>query len=348
MFTRKTVFVVGAGASKEAGLPVGEELKTIIANKLDIKFQDGYDQKTGDRGIVNALRLISEERGERNINPFLHAGHTISAAMPQAISIDNFLHTHAADEKMVLMGKLAIAASILEAEKKSKLVIDNNSQTINFNAHHDIWHNTFCKMLCEGVQLADLDVVFDNVGFVTFNYDRCIEHYVAHWLANYMLISIDQAQSLTSKLKVFHPYGQVGRLPWQKSGRASIQFGAGADAHSLPKIADQIRTFTEQVEDDEMLQAMRDLLAQAEQVIYIGFSYGRMNMQLMQLTERLKDRDVLGTVCGMSVANGKAAAARIRDSFRETNDGPDGVGECILLDTTANRLLNDYWSYLSD
>jgi DNA-binding HxlR family transcriptional regulator len=35
MLKSKTVFVLGAGASKEVGLPVGSELKSTIAAKLD-------------------------------------------------------------------------------------------------------------------------------------------------------------------------------------------------------------------------------------------------------------------------------------------------------------------------
>lgn len=35
----KTVFVIGAGASKEANLPTGEELKSSISSFLDIRFE---------------------------------------------------------------------------------------------------------------------------------------------------------------------------------------------------------------------------------------------------------------------------------------------------------------------
>lgn len=57
MFKSKTVFIVGAGASCEAGLPSGDTLKERIAELLDIRFNDwGSDQISGDRRIVKALR----------------------------------------------------------------------------------------------------------------------------------------------------------------------------------------------------------------------------------------------------------------------------------------------------
>ena len=38
MLPFKTVFILGAGASKEVGLPTGSELKKLIAKNLDIEF----------------------------------------------------------------------------------------------------------------------------------------------------------------------------------------------------------------------------------------------------------------------------------------------------------------------
>ena len=41
MIKRPTVFVIGAGAGVDLGMPVGEKLSAIIAQKLDIRFADG-------------------------------------------------------------------------------------------------------------------------------------------------------------------------------------------------------------------------------------------------------------------------------------------------------------------
>jgi hypothetical protein len=50
MFNRRTLFIIGAGASKEINLPTGIELATKIAQMLDIREEGGtaisgnYDQ----------------------------------------------------------------------------------------------------------------------------------------------------------------------------------------------------------------------------------------------------------------------------------------------------------------
>ena len=50
MFTQKTLFVVGAGASLELGLPSGDVLKGTIAKKLDFDVEFGSVKK-GNRDI---------------------------------------------------------------------------------------------------------------------------------------------------------------------------------------------------------------------------------------------------------------------------------------------------------
>ena len=173
MFNRKTLFVVGAGGSKELGLPIGDELKDHIAAKLNIKFNDGYNRSSGDVHVYRAVKVLMQERGERDGNPYWSAGRSIAAAMPQALSIDNYLDAHSTDQHVVDMGKIGIVASILEAERKSKLFVDlHSTDKHDFKKTADTWHNVFCKMLTEGVRREDLTDLFKNVSFITFNYDR--------------------------------------------------------------------------------------------------------------------------------------------------------------------------------
>lgn len=203
-------------------------------------------------------------------------------------------------------------------------------------------------MLCEGMSLDQLDRVFENLPIITFNYDRCIEHYVAHWPTNYMLIDFDRTCRLTSRMKVFHPYGQVGKLPWQDGPASAVAHGEPPTVQSLLQVASQIRTFTERVDDDAMLQEMRYALGMAQQVVYLGFSFNQMNMNLMQI-ERGKGegrKTVYGTVYGMSGPNASASRERIALAMSTYLTG-GLVDEMHLSGTAANSLLNDYWYALS-
>ena len=59
MIKSKTVFVIGAGASKEVGFPLGAELRHIISSKLNF----GADGSSGDRDIFKYFQM---QRGKFN------------------------------------------------------------------------------------------------------------------------------------------------------------------------------------------------------------------------------------------------------------------------------------------
>src|SRR2546428_2984262 len=117
MLRQKTVFILGAGASKEVGLPIGEELKDTIATKLEMKCGNCDDLIGGDRHIFTALR----QRYPSEINRYLEACRQIHDGIMLSWSIDDFIDTHRHDEAIAICGKLGIARSILEAEQNSKL-----------------------------------------------------------------------------------------------------------------------------------------------------------------------------------------------------------------------------------
>jgi hypothetical protein len=126
VMSENIVFVIGAGASKEVGLPTGLELKDTIAQLLNIKFEYGVKQVSGDYLIKESLsRHVNKIEGPgKSIDEYLHAAYHIVDALPQAISIDNFIDTQRGNDKISLCGKLAIVRSILQSEKRSLLYFE--------------------------------------------------------------------------------------------------------------------------------------------------------------------------------------------------------------------------------
>lgn len=337
MFERRTVFVVGAGASHEIDFPLGAGLKQTIATKLNFEWSDGWTLKSGDKKIRDAVQHYIQQKGEGNGNLYYAAGRDIAAGMIQAISIDHYLHAHADDESVTWMGKLGVAASILEAEHRSKLAINRERDTVNLGAVSGCWYALFFQMLKEGIQRSTLDNIFDNVAFITFNYDRCIEHYLMYAIANYFRIDLAKAQALVLQLRIEHPYGQVGRLPWQNRG--SISFGKDFYGKELSEIAAQIRTFTERVDDGDMLQRVRNLITEAEVVVYLGFSYGNMNMELLSV-DQAGEKAVFGTSYGISAPNKKVIEQDIINSMGHDHDV---VKSLKLADMKCAEFLDAYW-----
>ena len=104
------MFVVGAGASKEFGLPVGAELAMKISEKLNVLFDDfGTKIFSGDRDLFyNVTRTHSQE-----MSLYQKAAWLIRDGIILAHSIDDFLDVHQHNERVVNYGKAAIAKCIL-------------------------------------------------------------------------------------------------------------------------------------------------------------------------------------------------------------------------------------------
>ena len=160
MQKKSLVLVLGAGASSEVNLPVGADLKRQIADRLDIRFPNGIRQVSGDHIVTEAFRHIAAatKGGQCDINSLLQVSRLISDAMPQAISIDNFIDSHRNDDRIALCGKLAIARCILEAEAGSKLTVDHSNiyNKLNFGALENTWFTAFFKLLTENCQKEEL------------------------------------------------------------------------------------------------------------------------------------------------------------------------------------------------
>lgn len=350
MIERRTTLIIGAGASAECGLPIGAGLKERIASLLDIRFEHGYRQMSGDYTICEALRIAVANATPpgRGINPHLHAAWRIRDAMPQALSIDNFIDTHQGDERLELCGKLAIVCSILEAEKRSHIYFDphGDHRSLRFEALQSTWFTSFFQLLTENCRANQLEQRFSTLTLIIFNYDRCVEHFLYHALQTYYGISAEQSGTLVAKLGIFHPYGTVGPLPWQARNGA-VDFGAETDARSLVRLAGQIRTFTEGTDPTQSaIEEIRRRVVEAQIVLFLGFAYHRLNLQLIW-SDAMPHADpaatkYFGTALGLSQSD----CDEIRNELSVLGGAPSNQIH-IHNNLTCAKLFGEYWRSLS-
>ena len=306
---KSLVLVVGAGASKEVNLPVGEELKQAIASSLSFRVVNhGYGIEGGDSKIMEAMyqlvQLPGNQRG--NVNPYLQAARLIKDAMPQAQSIDNFIDSHKSDARIAQCGKLAIAACILKAERSSALRVDRSNiyNKINFAGVANTWFNGLFQLIVQSCQQADIADRVRKLAVISFNYDRCLEHFLHSALQNYYSMSPEQATAAMAHLQVFHPYGTVGALPWSDPSRG-VDYGAEPSSHQLNVLAGQLRTFTESTDPTASeIVALRSTLSSAERVAYLGFAFHPLNLELLYGVKAKEasasDARVYATALGLS------------------------------------------------
>lgn len=347
---KSLVLVLGAGASKEVGLPIGAELKSQIARLLDIRFHHGSQQVSGDVQITQSLRRIASQdgNGRGDINPYLHMCRRIRDAMPQAISIDNFIDSHAGEDKIALCGKLAIARAILSAESTSTLTVDrsNINNKLDFAKNTNTWFNGFFQLLTENCRLDDLPARLKSIGVVTFNYDRCLEQFLFHALQNYYAISPTEAAAALVNLEIHHPYGMVGRLPWMDQ-QETVEFGTEPNATELISIAGQLRTFTEGTNPTvSNIDVIRHLITEARRLTFFGFSFHRLNMSLLFGQPSPETSQVTTSIYATAFGISSSDCRHIANELSTKTGLPNGPMQ-VRNDLTCAGLVQEYWRSLS-
>ena len=144
MFRRKTVFVLGAGVSQSYGFMGGSQIVEYLKNS------------NGQRELAGNSALIATGAGTDEI---CRLSDEVRKAMPR--SIDAFLE-HRAEFQNI--GRLILALLIGRCESSG--VFDASNNCLEPIIHK---MTTGCK--------PD-DVSTNQVAFITFNYDRSLEHFL--------------------------------------------------------------------------------------------------------------------------------------------------------------------------
>jgi len=348
--TRKSlVLVVGAGASKEVKLPIGNELRAAISSNLNFHVE-GMHVVGGNDKILHAIHQLAQQSNDQrgNINPYIDAARRIRIAMPIAPSIDNFIDSHRSDDRLAQCGKLAIAACILKAEKASSLKVDRSNifNKIKFADVEDTWFNLFCRLIVQSCQQEEVVERLKKISIISFNYDRCLEHFLHDALQVYYPITAGEATEILRNLSIFHPYGKVGPLPWMDSS-SGIPYGGEPTPQQLISLANQIRTFTEGTDETSSdVLDIRSTLRMAKRVAFLGFAFHPLNLEVLFGSARgsnvFLDSRVYGTALGLSESDTKVIADEVA-----RQGGYDARNITLNRNLTAAQLFTEYSRSLS-
>jgi hypothetical protein len=275
-----------------------------------------WDTNFGDRDIIDVLQSIT--RTWEEVEPYLQAAKRINEGVILSNSIDSFIDVHRNNEKIQLCGKLAIAKSILEAERESKLYISKDKNDFaDVAGLKQTWFFDFFRNLNDGVRKLEIERIFEKISFVVFNYDRCVEHFLHQALQRHFGIEAADATAVMKTLRIFHPYGTVGDLPWQNN-QEGVPFGHTANRATMQLMASRIRTYTEQVEDNGVLKAIRKEMQLADTLVFLGFSYHPQNMKLLNPGKECGTTQVFGTAFRISDSNREIVLDDIRSIIGKT------------------------------
>lgn len=253
------VFILGAGASKDFDLPLGEKLTDDIKNCLQ-EAPGGWHRTFFD---------YAAEKWGRNVVTRMHTMFHESALA----SIDLFLEKWRDEENFVGIGYRCIAYVISHSEIRGKLFREKPS-----GAKNQTWYRILHNKLIARFQTLQ-DYTNAPISFVTFNYDRSLELFLTKALSMTLQVASDtedfkKIQSFIQS-RIIHVHGSLGDLSdiqYMPVTKDQINLGV------LDRMANGLRIVSA-ADDPGVLQSAREVIGEAKRIHVLGLSYQEANVK---------------------------------------------------------------------
>jgi len=270
MITKKTVLVLGAGASKPYGYPTGTELKNLILN---------YNvEEKRDHGPV--FSYIIEKFSEEHCLEFYK-----SLKWSSRQSVNTFLEHR---QEFVDLGKALMSFVLIPSERKEFLFQAKNN-----------WYEYFYTKLNARFE----DFTTNNVSIITFNYDRSFEqHLLTAIQKGYGKTEKDVADVLKS-IPIIHLYGNLGDLPALTQDKKNArEYSQEQSPENIEICINNIKIIHEGIEDNPQFSQAHQLLSEAEIICFLGFGYDKTNLDRLRVREIFvkADKEIFGSAKGLT------------------------------------------------
>lgn len=262
MIKKKTVFILGAGASVPFGYPAGSGLRDeVIAEKYNSE-------------IVQALNSYDDDK-----KPFQQEVKIFREVLSGAgnYAIDSFLESR---PEFADMAKTLIARVLISYEESSRLIPTNG--------------NWYMYLLNRMGRLEELGQ--NNISFITFNYDRSLEHYLFEAIRKRSGTGSPECAEMMKNFPIVHLYGQLDHLPWQEE-QGSTEYS------STVNLIERLRTAKTNIQlincerdpkDNKHFEDAYRLLGKAERIFFLGFGFDETNLERLQV-EYMGNKQIFAT-----------------------------------------------------
>ncbi|MFT3911463.1 MAG: hypothetical protein QM737_18715 [Ferruginibacter sp.] len=289
MIQKQTVFILGAGASYSFGYPLGKNLVEIIIKNFDPDSPDCAIPLFMGLGFSESEILAFRNQLRLSATP----------------SIDSFLEPRGEDERY--LGKLAIAYALIPFEKTDTLFYDNS------------WYVTLLNKL----KFSFNDFEKNKVAFITFNYDRSLEHFLMTALQNQFNKTEQEIAEKLKKIPIVHLYGKLGMLPWEtvKPEEYSREYNPKILPHLLRRSSKSLKIIYDKVElDNAEFKQARQLISSARKVYFLGFGYHKDNLERLRIKSLLSSSPISTTTSTVTTSSiiAEGTCYRLPQDLKET------------------------------
>lgn len=289
MIKRRTVLILGAGASVPYGFPVGRQLLFKVVKGLTPAKQPIFQNLTSC-GFEQSRMSEFRDQLQRSQQP----------------SVDAFLEHR---NEFLDVGKAAIAAALIPYEEEGNLL----------PAAEQRWY----EYLFEHMRAKPEHFRGNRLSIVTFNYDRSFEWFLFLALKNSYGLNDGDTVSLLSRIPIIHVHGQLGGMPWDALGRP---YEPALTPETVQQAAADIRIIHESPEVDPEFGKARDLLSAAQRICFLGFGYHEENIRRLQLNDLEGSVELLGSAYDMRQAEQDRVKKIIRRRIKLGDPEFDALG----------------------
>ena len=294
MIRQKTVFIIGAGASKPYGYPTGKELR---------------DKIIGGFNRWKELMYPSQHQiAENFLDTFKRSGN---------VSIDLFLSRN---PEFRDVGKIAIVRTIADCENQSKF-------GDKMEKPEEDWYSFILQEMTKEISTSsNFKLIAENkVTFIIFNYDRSFEYFLEESLVNtFQSVNKEEIYEVLRKIQIFHVYGQIAYLPWQNQNEgvkykqlSQEQTGnlqvdkVQITREIMIKLSKNIHVIGEERQglDTSLKQAQ---IGEAEKVFFLGFGFAKENLEILNLPNAFQPQQ---QIFGSGVGYLKEEIIKLRSIF---------------------------------
>jgi len=336
MIRSKTTFVLGHGAAAELHFPGPGETLDRIAAALDFS-RAAANQMTRDTAAI--LRHVGKlaERTGRSEDHLYRAAQRIHQSAKVSRSIEGVIDQNDDDSLVEAFGKLALAVFTLQSEQRSSVRAAPQQQGGVPMQTGEYWLLELGRLISAGLPRSKLEQGLGDVTLVSFTYDRSAEHVLPYLLSTAYGITLQEAQRLVAgKLKVFHPLGSFGRLPWQTGEGPDVDWGNEA-AWNIAALSAHIRTAGQAMRDRAALGALRSAVAASQRIVFLGFDFAPAALDLLVDGSLSHNPELVICAPGLVGPNRDAALRMLK---RKT--GVERDDRVILAEGRCLDMLKDY------
>ncbi len=320
MIRTKTAFILGPGAASELHMPGPGETLERIAQALDFSRANANQLTRDAAAILRHVGKLAERTG-RSEEQLYKAAQRIHTAAKVSRTIEDVIEQNNDDALVEAFGKLALAVFTLQSEQRSSVRATPQPNGVLPLQTGDYWLLELGKLLTSGLARNKLEMGLQDVVIVSFTYDRAVEHFMPYLLMTAYGMTLQEAQRIVAaRLKVYHPYGSVGTLPWQGGDGATVEWGNEAP-WNMAALSGQIKTAEQAAKDRAALAELRAAVARSQRLVFLGFDYAPHALDLLVDGSLSHNPELVLTMHGLTGAN-RAAALRTlkRKSGNERDD----------------------------